>query len=599
MGWNSELMVRRRQSRPVGLLEIGRMLSREATPFVRLRLACLLVVVIAGAALSSLSPVALKFIVDGFAAHGADWPKSTLLLVSLYVLALWLARMANQVRQLAFAQVEQRVYRSLSERFFGHLMHLPLRFHLERSTGGIGQTLDNGLQGLRLILYHLVFTYIPVAVQLVTVLLVLVGLVTLPFLLFFFGALTCYVVAFAYSASAITDVARRASAAKVDATAAMTDGLLNYETVKYFTAEGLIQDRVSRALDRSESAWAGFYHRYAVNGMAMAIVFVAFLAGTVFYAMQEVQKGHMTVGDFVLLNTYMLQVVQPVEMMGYATQGVSQGVAMLEKLVHVFREQTEAGPQAGKHEAGGPGFLEFQEVCLAYGAGRPVLNKVSFRVAAGHTLGIVGPSGSGKSTVVRLLMRLLEPESGRILLDDAPISGMGLQDLRRLIAVVPQDTVLFDDTVRYNIGFGRADASQDEIEEAARIAQLHELVMTLPNGYDTLVGERGVKLSGGERQRVSIARAVLKSPRIYVFDEATSSLDSGTEQEILRSLRSVSRLNTTLVIAHRLSTVVSADEIVVLEGGQIAEHGTHRLLLRRKGRYAALWLAQQNGAAAA
>jgi ATP-binding cassette subfamily B protein len=224
---------------------------------------------------------------------------------------------------------------------------------------------------------------------------------------------------------------------------------------------------------------------------------------------------------------------------------------------------------------------------------------VSFRVSAGRTLGIVGPSGSGKSTVVRLLMRLLEPDSGAVLLDSVPISGMALQDLRRSIAVVPQDTVLFSESLRYNIAFGRADASVGEIEEAARVAQLHDLVMTLPDRYDTVVGERGVKLSGGERQRVSIARAVLRSPRIYVFDEATSSLDSGTEREILRSLRTISRANATLVIAHRLSTVVHADEIVVLENGRIAEQGTHDSLLNRNGRYAALWKAQQDGAAAA
>lgn len=592
-------MARGGKSARVGLREIVFLLSREATPFVTTRVAGVLALVIAAAVLTALSPVALKLIVDGLATHGRGWSVSPLALVTLYVLALWLARTANQVRQLVFAQAEQHIYRTLSERFFAHVMRLPLRFHLDRQTGGVSQTLDNGLQGLRLILHHLVFTCLPVAVQLTTVLLVLVDLVTLPFLLLFFGALACYVVAFAYSAAIITKMARNASAARVDATAAMTDALLNYETVKYFTAETLIQDRVARSLDRAESAWVGFYRHYALNGLVVAAVFAAFLAGTVFYATEEVRKGRMTVGDFVLVNTYMLQIVQPIEMMGYAMQGLSQGAAMLEKLAQLFREPTECGLGACKGGATGPGSLEFQDVCLSYGGGRRVLSKVSFRVAAGHTLGIVGPSGSGKSTVVRLLMRLLEPESGRILLDGAPISDMALQDLRRSIAVVPQDTVLFDDTVRYNIAFGRADASPEGIEAAARIARLHDIVMTLPDRYDTLVGERGVKLSGGERQRVSIARAVLKSPRIYVFDEATSSLDSRTEREILSSLRTISRSSTTLVIAHRLSTVVHAEEIVVLENGRIAERGTHHSLLRRNGSYAALWKAQQDGAAAA
>lgn len=592
-------MVRGGTRGKLGLRDIVRMLWREATPFVKSRLAGVLALVIAAGALTALGPVALKVIVDRFTVHGGGWRVSPLPVLTLYVLTLWLARMANQIRELVFARVEQRIYRTLSERLFSHLMQLPLRFHLDRQTGGVSQSLESGLQGLRIILYHLVFTYIPVVVELTTVLIVLAGLVTPPFLLLFCGALAGYVVTFTYSAGPIGKVARNASMARVDAAAAMTDGLLNYETVKYFTAEPLIQERVSRALRRSEAEWVGFYRRYALNGVAVAAILAVFLAGTIFCATEEVRRGQMTVGGFVLVNTYMLQVVRPLEMMGYAMQGFSQGVAMLESLAQLFREPTEPGSCSGKRGAAGPGSLAFQDVCLSYGDRRPVLNGVSFGVAAGRSLGIVGPSGSGKSTVVRLLMRLLEPEDGRILLNGVPISGMALQDLRRAIAVVPQDTVLFDDTVRCNIAFGRVGASSEEIEDAARIAQLHEFVMTLPDGYDTLVGERGVKLSGGERQRVSIARAVLKSPSIYVFDEATSSLDSRTEREILHSLRAISRSNTTVVIAHRLSTVVHADEILVLEKGQVAEQGTHNSLLRRNGRYAALWKAQQDGAVAA
>lgn len=559
----------------------------------------MVILVSMAATLTAVGPVALKFIVDGLSPQKSGRAVSPLLFVGVYVITLWVARMANQTRQLVFARAEQRIYRTLSERYFAHLMGLPLRFHLDRQTGGVSQTLENGLQGLRIILYHLVFTYIPVAVELITVLLVLVRLVAPAFLLLFSGGLVCYVVAFAYSAGTITKVARAAAAARVDATAAMTDGLLNYETVKYFTAEALIQARVARALDRSESEWIGFYRRYAANGLLVAGIFAIFLAATVFYATDQVQSGQMTVGDFVLVNTYMLQVVQPIEMVGYAMQGLTQGVAMLEKLVQLLQEAAEPRSRHGNGRAAGPCSLEFRDVSLSYGLGRPVIKNVSFRVPAGHTLGIVGPSGSGKSTVVRLLMRLVEPESGRILLDSLPISGMELQYVRSLIAVVPQDTVLFDDTLGYNISFGRTEASPEEVEAAARIAQLHDLVMMLPDGYETFVGERGVKLSGGERQRVSIARAVLKSPRVYIFDEATSSLDSRTEREILRSLRRISRSNTTVVIAHRLSTVVHADEIVVLENGEIAEKGTHDSLLRQNGQYAALWKAQQGGAAAA
>jgi ATP-binding cassette subfamily B protein len=280
-------------------------------------------------------------------------------------------------------------------------------------------------------------------------------------------------------------------------------------------------------------------------------------------------------------------------MLGYAMQGFSQGMAMLRKMLELFHEQTEPTMIAGKEPLIGPGALSFDRVSLSYNNDQVVLKDVSFSVPAGKTLGIVGASGAGKSTVVRLLVRLYEPDSGQILFDGVPISEMSLSQLRRAIAVVPQDTILFNDTLGYNIGFGRFGATQEEIEQAARLAHLHDFVARLPDGYQTVVGERGVKLSGGERQRVSIARAALKRPSIYVFDEATSSLDSRTEQEILGSLREISRSSTTLIIAHRLSTVVHADEIVVLGNGTVLERGTHHVLLGLNGAYAALWRAQQ------
>lgn len=519
--------------------------------------------------------------------------------VALYALALWQARMANELRELFFARARQRMFRTLSERLFSHVMQLPLRFHLDRKTGALSETLGEGLEGLRILLHHLVFTYVPMTVELAVVLLVLVRFVSEPPLLMFCGALVCYVALFGYSARAVARSARRASGAQIDAAAAITDGLLNYETVKYFAAEEVIQCRVACALRRSEGEWAGFYRRYALLGVAVTAIFGAFVATTALWATEAVQRGGVTLGDFVLVNAYMLQIVRPVEMMGYATQGVSHGVTMVERLASLLSVPTESAGGESTGRSQGPGALEFRDVCHSYVGGRTVLRHISFRVAGGCTLGIVGPSGAGKSTIVRLLMRMLEPESGSILLDDAPISDMTLLELRRSIAVVPQDTVLFDDTLRYNIAVGCAGASAQEIEAAARVARLHELVMTLPHGYDTLVGERGVKLSGGERQRVSIARAILKSPRIYVLDEATSSLDSRTERDILDGLRGIFRGNTTVVIAHRLSTVAHADEIVFLENGGIVERGTHESLLRSRGKYAMLWYAQRSRAEAA
>jgi ATP-binding cassette, subfamily B, heavy metal transporter len=292
----------------------------------------------------------------------------------------------------------------------------------------------------------------------------------------------------------------------------------------------------------------------------------------------------------------MLQIIRPIEMIGYAVQGFSQGIAMLDSMLKLLQEKREPDGMAVTSAANGPGRLEFDSVAVSYRSDRTILQQVSFLIPAGKTLGIVGTSGAGKSTIVRLVTRLLEADSGRILLDDIPISDMSLSTVRQVIAVVPQDTVLFNDTIGYNIAFGKQGCTQREIEDAARVAHLHDFIMSLPEGYDTHVGERGVKLSGGEKQRVSIARAALKQPRIYIFDEATSSLDSRTERQILRNLQDISRTHTTLVIAHRLSTVVHADEIVVLDHGVIVERGTHQSLLERNDRYAALWRAQQNAA---
>jgi ABC-type transport system involved in Fe-S cluster assembly fused permease/ATPase subunit len=576
------------------LREVIALIWSEADRFVRIRLGAALLLTITASALAALGPVALKLVVDRFAGDMKASAVPIGVLIASYVLSQWLARSVGEIRASFYAEAEQRMVRTLSERLFAHVMRLPLRFHLNRQTGAVTQALTNGMQGFQVVLHTLMFSTLPIVTELATIVVVLSRLDQPAFLVFFSGAIVCYSVVFAFAARRTQKASRSGAAAQVDSNATMTDSILNYETVKYFVAETVVQKSVGGRLKRTEQEWVRFSRQFAVNGLCVAILYTVFLGLTIVYAVRETQAGRISIGTFVLINTYMLQIVRPVEMLGYAVQSLSQGVANLEKMLELFREKSEELTKGDAALLTGPGALEFSQVGVSYRSDRTILEQVSFRVPAGKTLGIVGHSGSGKSTIVRLLTRLIEPDSGSILLDGVPISRISLDHLRESIAVVPQDTILFNDTIAYNIAFGKPGSTREEVTEAARLAHLHDFIMTLPEGYETRVGERGVKLSGGEKQRVSIARAVIKRPRIYVFDEATSSLDTRTERQIMQNLREISFHSTTLVIAHRLSTVVYADHIVVLDAGVIVEHGTHEALLEKNGRYAALWHAQQH-----
>ena len=569
----------------------------EVTPYVARRLVQVLSLVVFGAAMNAVGPLALKWLIDGVSGQ-RPVRLAVGVLVGLYAGSQWLGRSSAELRALQYARAERRILRTLNERLFAHVLCLPLRYHLTRQTGAVSQTIENGLEGVRLILHHLVFTVLPVCAELMLAGFVLYRLHQPVFLGLFSGAALCYAVVFGRSARHIGDSAREAAATRVAAGAVMTDGLMNFETVKAFGAESLVRGKAGRALERSEAAWIHFYRRYARNGLAVAAVFAVFLAATLTYAVRAVHAGSLTLGGFVLVNTYMLQLVRPAEMLGFGVQGFAQGAALLEKamvLLSVVPESVSGAPVPRTLDGG----IEFDRVTLRYAPGRAALESLSFTVGAGATLGIVGESGSGKSSIVRLLLRLVEPESGVIRLGGLALTEVSPGALRGAIAVVPQDVVLFDDTIEFNITVAKPQASRAEVEHAVWIAQLEEFIAALPERYDTVVGERGVRISGGERQRIAIARAALRHPLVYVFDEATSALDSRTEQAVLTRLRAAAGSATTMLIAHRLASVVHAQCILVLQGGRVIECGRHEALLQAQGRYAALWAAQHPGAAAA
>jgi ABC-type transport system involved in Fe-S cluster assembly fused permease/ATPase subunit len=582
----------------------------ETDAYARRSLVIALAMVTAFAMITALSPIAFALLVDEFAMpddeHGRWLP---VLLLGAYVLSQFLIRAISAARDLLFGRGGQRFYRHISRRLFDHIVRLPLRFHLERKTGAMGETLTQGLHGYQLLLQHLIYTILPALVEFATIVIVLVGFGHPVYLAIYVVAGVLYVLAFRAGAAAVTEPARLASQAQVETQAVLTDSLLNFEAIKYFDAERAVYERYDQALARTESAWKVFFGRRSANSLVVGAIFAGSVAAALGLAGYEVMVGSMSIGAFVLVNSYMLRITVPLEMLGFAVRDVSQGLAFLDRMFDLFKEQPEIGSVRNEGEASPPqkpsqagqepasplqGELRFEDVTFSYRADRTVLRNVDFSVPAGNVLAIVGISGSGKSSLIRLLFRLCDPDSGRILLNGVPIADIPLSELRRSIAIVPQDLVLFNDTIGNNIAFGRWGSTQEEIEQAARLAHLHSFIAGLPEGYNTTVGERGLKLSGGERQRIAIARAALKRPRIFVFDEATSSLDTRTEREILRNLTEVSQGCTTLVIAHRLSTVVHADEILVLERGVVVERGTHKSLLQANGSYASLWRAQQH-----
>lgn len=566
----------------------------EADRYARRRLVVAILLALTGSLLAAAAPVIFKTAVDAFPGAPADQlTRGTILLIVAYVLSQWLVRCLNELRRLLRGRAEQRLIHRLSLKVFAHLLSLPWRFHLDRKTGTLSRVLVNGILGYRVLLEHAVFSLLPATVQLAAMAAVLWHL-DQPALLVLLGfTATGYLVAYGLGAARVAEPMASASAAEIDGAGIMADGLINLEAVKCFTAERRIEARFDRALARSEHHWARFYRRRVAHGLLAATIFTLSLGAALGISGRDVAQGVMTIGDFVLVNAYFLQLVAPLEMLGVAFHDVAHGIAFIERLLELMAEEPEDPSERQPLAQGSGAEIVFEHVSFSYGQSRPILDDVSFSIPAGRTVAIVGESGAGKSTFVRLLLRFVSPDRGRILFDGIPITEFAPASLRQAIAVVPQETVLFNDTIAVNIAIGAPATTAEEIRQAAAQSGLHELIGALPHGYRTPVGERGMKLSGGEKQRVAIARAALKRPRAFVFDEATSSLDTLTEMEIVSNLAIISKGMTTLLITHRLSTAVNADEILVLKQGKVVERGSHVSLLAKNGAYAALWRAQQ------
>jgi ATP-binding cassette subfamily B protein len=510
-----------------------------------------------------------------------------------------LMALLTQTRDGIFAKVAMNAVRRLAYRTFEHMHELSLRFHLERKTGGLTRVLERGRNAIETIVRMVIVQLVPTILELGLVIAVLLYQFDWRYVLVILATVACYMTYTFYATEWRMGIRRQMNDSDTDANVKAIDSLLNYETVKYFVAEDREARRYDRSMARYEEASVKAYVSLAVLNAGQATIFTMGLAAVMVMCAYGIQQGVNTVGDLVMINTMMIQLYQPLNFMGMVYREIKQAVIDIEMMFTILGREPEIRDRPGaKSLEIRRGTIRFENVRFAYEPERQILKGLSFEVPAGHTVAVVGQSGAGKSTISRLLFRFYDVTGGRISIDGQDIRDVTQKSLRSAIGMVPQDTVLFNDTIRYNIRYGRWDASDSEVEEAARLAQIDAFIRMSPKGYETEVGERGLKLSGGEKQRVAIARTILKSPPILLLDEATSALDSHTEKEIQDALQRVSRNRTTLVIAHRLSTIVGADEIIVLDQGVIVERGSHHFLLAKGGLYASMWNRQREAEAA-
>lgn len=510
-----------------------------------------------------------------------------------------LMALITQGRDGMFAKVAMHAVRRLAVLTFEHMHKLSLRFHLERKTGGLARVLDRGRLGIETLSRMVILQLLPTIVEFAMVVAVLLWVFDWRYVAVIVGTIGLYTAYTYYATEWRISIRRKMNDSDTDANTKAIDALLNYETVKYFNSEERESARYDRSMERYEDASVKSYTSLAVLNAGQAVIFTFGLCGTMALCVFGIKNGTNTIGDFVMINAMMIQLYQPLNIMGMLYREIKQAVIDIEAMFRILTRDVEIADAPGARPlAVKQGVVRFENVSFAYEVARPILRDISFEVPAGKTVAIVGPSGAGKSTISRLLYRFYDVSGGRVSIDGQDIREVTQHSLRAAIGMVPQDTVLFNDTVRYNIRYGRWDASDAEVEKAADLARIDAFIRATPKGYDTEVGERGLKLSGGEKQRVAIARTILKAPPILLLDEATSALDSHTEKEIQDALELVSANRTTLVIAHRLSTIIRADEIIVLDKGRIAERGTHQVLLAKGGLYASMWNRQREADAA-
>src|SRR5512135_504257 len=543
-------------------------------------------------------PLVMKQVVDGLDARTAVLAVPIALL-AVYGILRFSTTLFAELRDVVFVRVTQRAIRRVALGVFRHLHGLSLRFHLERQTGGMSRDIERGTRGISTLLSYLLFSIIPVILEFALVAAVLLKKFDWRFAAITFGAVALYLSFTVLVTEWRMEIRRRANELDSKANTRAIDSLLNYETVKYFGNEEFEVRRYDENLRKYETAAVQNEASLGLLNIGQSFIIALAVTGLMYLAAEGVVKQAFTLGDLVLVNGLLIQLYIPLNFLGMVYREIKQALIDMDRMFRLLTEHREVEDRPGAAAVPeGPAAVEFRDVDFSYEPARQILRGVSFAIPAGRRVAVVGHSGSGKSTLARLLYRFYDVSGGAILVNGVDVRDLAQKSLRAAIGIVPQDTVLFNDTIRYNIRYGRPEASEEEVIQAARAAHIHDFIESLPAGYETMVGERGLKLSGGEKQRVAIARALLKNPRILIFDEATSALDSKAEKAIQTELERISEGHTTLVIAHRLSTVMDADQILVLARGRVIERGAHRDLLAAQGEYARMWALQQQAAQA-